>query len=793
MVGLRKSVIELFLSVRLWFINFYKSTNVNSSKNFFSNIFFNTFLIFFIYAFMIFIVFYVFRFDIKLSLSDYTFFSRIIYFLIILITLPLYSIYTIILYFYNFFLYSFLVNISDSFSDFNSYSYFKNIIGANNVYVSDFVLALSSSKESTSNEFTGFFGIFLFLYKFLYQLSESLVFSFTDFENISNFYNVIVLNLHLWYFNFFLDVFNNYLDYPLFILFGLMFCFTSFISLLTINYLGFYGVFILNLFSIFFFWISLMPYLFLILKNNNYYYISFGKWMYLNVNYKINFDFFVDNISLSFAFLTVTIAVFVYMYAFSYFRYEPLVDRLILLLNTFVISMVFLVFAGNTIMLFLGWEMIGLTSFFLINFWATRIGTLKAAFKAFSFNKVSDMTLFFAILLIFNLTYDFDILSIISQIHLYENFVLDFFFFRIGCVELIAFFLVCSAFIKSAQLGAHIWLPDSMEAPVPASALIHSATLVSAGIFLLLRFSTIFELNQFIMLLIGVVGSLTAFYGGLVSAYQSDTKRVLAYSTISHCGFLMVIYTTGVIEFVLLYLYVHGFFKAAVFLSVGNINRFSKNNQDFKKMGQYYKYLPFDCLISFIGLINLCGLPFTFGFYIKHLLFVGLNVNSLIYYFVLANCLIGALTGLFYSYRLYYNVFFDIKKSKKMLYVHTLENNLNSKFYSNINFAAYIAIFCLMFVSYVIILYCVYIYLSSELNFSNFGNYFIYTSFMDNLNSSSNFLLNLSIINWIVIFLGIAIIFTPWRSIFIRSNYIDSYFYFVTFCLWFFIFYFFIF
>jgi hypothetical protein len=146
---------------------------------------------------MIFIVFYVFRFDIKLSLSDYTFFSRIIYFLIILITLPLYSIYTIILYFYNFFLYSFLVNISDSFSDFNSYSYFKNIIGANNVYVSDFVLALSSSKESTSNEFTGFFGIFLFLYKFLYQLSESLVFSFTDFENISNFYNVIVLNLHL--------------------------------------------------------------------------------------------------------------------------------------------------------------------------------------------------------------------------------------------------------------------------------------------------------------------------------------------------------------------------------------------------------------------------------------------------------------------------------------------------------------------------------------------------------------------------------------------------------------------
>jgi NADH:ubiquinone oxidoreductase subunit 5 (subunit L)/multisubunit Na+/H+ antiporter MnhA subunit len=133
----------------------------------------------------------------------------------------------------------------------------------------------------------------------------------------------------------------------------------------------------------------------------------------------------------------------------------------------------------------------------------------------------------------------------------------------------------------------------------------------------------------------------------------------------------MVVYITGVVEYVLLYLYVHGFFKAAIFMSVGNVNRFSRNNQDFKKMGNYYKFLPFDCLMCFIGLINLSGLPFTLGFYIKHLLFVGLTGNTLIYYFILTNCLFGAFTGLFYSYRLFYNVFFDYKKAKKN-YIHKL-------------------------------------------------------------------------------------------------------------------------
>lgn len=560
--------------------------------------------------------------------------------------------------------------------------------------------------------------------------------------------------------------------------------------MLALSYLGLYGAFILNFISLTLFWLSMIPYVLNIFKYNMYYYINVGKWMYLNTNYRVNFDFFIDSISLSFAFLTISIAIFVYAYTFSYFRYEPLTDRLFLFLNTFIISMVFLVFSGNFVMLFLGWEMIGLTSFFLINFWMTKVSTLKAAFKAFSFNKFSDLFLLFAIILVFNLTYTLDIPTIISEIHIYEYTVINF-VVEINYLELISLFLLGAAFIKSAQFGAHIWLPDSMEAPVPASALIHSATLVSAGIYLLLRFTVIFELSKSAISLIAVIGSLTAFYGGLVSMYQSDTKRILAYSTISHCGFLMVLYTTGVIEYVILYLYVHGFFKATVFLSVGNVIRFCKNNQDFKRMGLLYRYLPFDCFASFICLINLSGLPLTFGFYIKHLLFVGLYSNFILYNFVLVNCLLGALTGLFYSYRLFYNVFFDTKKAKKKQYLASSVKNkvLNSKFHSNTTLAASLSVLGLVVIAYIINIALIYVYTSKEYNFSEFSSYSVIISFTQHFMSTWSFLVNVSLINWVVVLVITSIIFTPWRYTFIRSGYIDSFFKLILFSFLFYIFY----
>jgi NADH:ubiquinone oxidoreductase subunit 5 (subunit L)/multisubunit Na+/H+ antiporter MnhA subunit len=249
---------------------------------------------------------------------------------------------------------------------------------------------------------------------------------------------------------------SNYLDYPIFIFFGGLFLSSSLVSLLCINFLGFYGIYVLNFYVLIFFWLSFLPYIEYIVKDNGYYYINFGRWMYLNSNYKIFFDFYVDNISLSFSFLTLTIAIFVYNFTFAYFRYEPLVDRLIVLLNLFIISMVFLVSSGNLVSLFLGWEMIGLTSFFLINFWVGRIGTLKAAFKAYSFNKISDLFLLFGIFLVFNVYFSLDIITLLNQAPLFLFQKLNIFVFEISYNDLICFFFLVCAFIKSAQFGAHI-------------------------------------------------------------------------------------------------------------------------------------------------------------------------------------------------------------------------------------------------------------------------------------------------------------------------------------------------
>jgi len=598
--------------------------------------------------------------------------------------------------------------------------------------------------------------------------------------------------LSIFYFNPLLGVSNlvyNYLDFPVFFYFGVFFFLTTILSFLFFNYLGLYGVFCLNLLSLSLFWVSLLFYFNAILLNNMTYKVFLGKWFYLNINYLVNFDFLIDKVSFSFMFLTVSIALFVYIYAFSYFRYEPLVERLLLFLCSFVLSMVFLVTSGNFIMMFLGWELIGLTSFFLINFWVTRVGTLKAAFKAFVFNKVSDLFFFFFILLVFNLFYDLDVLTFNSQLAKYSNFTIFVFNFEINFIEISSFLLMFCAFIKSAQIGAHIWLPDSMEAPVPASALIHSATLVSAGIFLILRFHPLIELSTYCLFIIPLVGSITAIYGGLVAAFQSDIKRILAYSTISHCGFLMVISMLYSTEFTIFYLYVHGFFKATVFLNVGNVIRFSKNYQDFRRMGGFYKYLPFDCFMSFLCLFNLAGLPFSLGFFMKHFFFLIFTQNFYLFLYIYLNVFFGALFGLFYSYRLFYNVFFDFKKGRKAIYLQTNNSKLNSQFFSNSSLASNCAILSLFIVAYLVIIYLYVTILDLSNNFSDYDNMLINNTFFLKNNLNLNVFYNSSFINWIVIILINIIIFSSFRARLNEETKFLSFFEFIVFIIFFYFFY----
>ena len=472
------------------------------------------------------------------------------------------------------------------------------------------------------------------------------------------------------------------------------YCVTVIFSFFFLNFSGLYGVFALCVFPAVVFWVSLCINMQFFLLKNGVFYVDLFKWFKLNGLLEIQFELIIDVISFSFMFLTTTIAIFVNIFTFSYFRYEPNVERLLLLLNAFVLSMLFLVISGNLVLLFFGWEMIGLTSFLLINFWSTRVGTLKSAFKAYTFNKVSDVSFFFAVLLVY---YSFNELSFVKLdylVFLYNDYTISA-IYDIRAIELISFFFLTAAFIKSAQVGFHVWLPDSMEAPVPASALIHSATLVSAGIFLSLRLQPLFELSIYFHTVVPIIGALTAFIGGFCAFFQTDLKRVLAYSTISHCGFLFFLTCFNCTEYTLIYLHVHGFFKASAFLCVGNVIRFSKNFQDIRRMGLFWKFLPFELYMLSFCLLNLSGLPFFFGFLIKHLLFLSFDfffVNLLAFSLVL----LAAFSGIFYSFRIFFYVFFDSKKARSSVYYNYIGRPTRSSWYANSTLGGTLSISCLV-------------------------------------------------------------------------------------------------
>lgn len=555
--------------------------------------------------------------------------------------------------------------------------------------------------------------------------------------------------------------------------FGSLVFLLSLVALAAPNYFGLYGAFILTIIPLFFAWFYSVLSLINIYSNSEVILINGFKWFYLPGTAQINFDILLDKLSITYTALILSIGLCVLTYTFSYFRYEPHVERLFLFINLFMTSMCILVIGGNLFVLFLGWELIGLTSFFLINFWSTKIATLKAAFKAFLFNKISDLGILIFIILNLLLIGEHNILVLNATFSNFIDYNVNILGFNISYPEFLAFFLMLSAFIKSAQFGFHIWLPDSMEAPVPASALIHSATLVSAGVFLLLRFSYLVELTSTVLYWIMLTSSLTAALGGIGACFQSDAKRILAYSTISHCGFLIFLSCFFNLEFVLLYLCVHGFFKALVFMCVGNVIRFARNYQDFRYMGGFYKFLPFETSMTLIGLINLGGLPFSFGFFIKH--YTLLTIFDFSNIFIKVNLLVGMFSGLVYSYRLYYYVFFDTKKAKKTIYITSSKKNLRSMYYSNTTLASNLAITMLLVISISII---VYMYLSFFF-FTNINNFTASWSF----NNKSIFLIQTSIenvnitstyINWFILFIGVSLILLKFRYQYYYSHLLDK-------------------
>lgn len=348
----------------------------------------------------------------------------------------------------------------------------------------------------------------------------------------------------------------------------------------------------------------------------------------------------LNDLSWAFSILVTIIGFATNIYLLNYFKGEARENHFIFWLNSFIFSMLLLLLSNNLFTLFLGWEGIGLTSFFLINFWNTRRATVKSSFKAFAFNTFSDLCLLFALVLLFSITGTDQLDSITAFFSLCESAPTS--------SVMASWALALCAAAKSVQLGGHIWLPDSMEAPVPASALIHSATLVSAGIYLILKFNIIFFLTELRSFLI-LWGGATALIGGLAAAAQTDMKKLLAYSTMSHCGFLWGLAAAGNAKICVLYLFLHGLFKAGTFFAAGNIIQLA-GTQDLRWMRNNHN-VPGDLLLLLITSANLCGLPLSLGYFYKAQTFISLGSGSLSPLAV-SSYLLAMLTSIVYFYRL---------------------------------------------------------------------------------------------------------------------------------------------
>ena len=392
--------------------------------------------------------------------------------------------------------------------------------------------------------------------------------------------------------------------------------------------------------------------------------INLGDWFKIGV-LRVEWLFVFDSITSIMIFLVVLISLFVHLYSIDYMSHDPHVIRFLSYLSLFTFFMLMLVTAGNYVQLFLGWEGVGLSSYLLINFWYTRVQANKSAMKAIIVNRFGDFGIYFALLLMFFFFKSFDFGIVFAMIPFFQNTHIMFMNHSFNSIDLISFFLFAGAIGKSAQLGLHTWLPDAMEGPTPVSALIHAATMVTAGVFVVIRSSPILEFSNFTLFLISTIGGLTAFFAGTAGLVQNDIKKVIAYSTCSQLGYMFLACGLSNYSIAFFHLFNHGFFKALLFLGAGSIIHSLLDEQDMRKMGGMLILLPITYTIIVVGSLSLTGFPFLAGFYSKEVIleiaFVKYGVNSFFLYWL---GVFSAFITSFYSFRLLYLVFLSGANSR---------------------------------------------------------------------------------------------------------------------------------
>jgi NADH-quinone oxidoreductase subunit L len=377
---------------------------------------------------------------------------------------------------------------------------------------------------------------------------------------------------------------------------------------------------------------------------------------------KLEIGFLIDSLTATMMVVVTFVSLMVHVYTIGYMADDPGYQRFFAYISLFTFSMLMLVMSNNFLQLFFGWEAVGLVSYLLIGFWYTRPTAISANLKAFLVNRVGDFGFLLGIGLVFAYFGSLDYATVFkaapaqaaATIQIWPG--ADWLLLTVICICLFV-----GAMGKSAQFPLHVWLPDSMEGPTPISALIHAATMVTAGIFMVARMSPLFELSDTALSVVLVIGAITAFFMGLLGIVQNDIKRVVAYSTLSQLGYMTVALGASAYSVAIFHLMTHAFFKALLFLAAGSVIIGMHHDQDIRHMGGLRKYMPLTWITSLIGSLALVGMPFFAGFYSKDSIILATEAAwkagqpgaGIAYWAVL----VGVFVTAFYSFRMYFLVF----------------------------------------------------------------------------------------------------------------------------------------
>jgi NADH-ubiquinone oxidoreductase chain 5 len=399
-------------------------------------------------------------------------------------------------------------------------------------------------------------------------------------------------------------------------------------------------------------------------------YMTTITWMDSEM-FHCSWGFLFDSLTVTMLIVVTGVSSLVHLYSTEYMNGDPHLPRFMSYLSLFTFFMLILVTGDNFIQMFVGWEGVGLCSYLLINFWFARLQANKAAIKAMMMNRVGDFGLALGIMGIFLVFQSVDYATVFALAPSMVGENMTFLNIEFNAFNLICILLFVGSVGKSAQLGLHTWLPDAMEGPTPVSALIHAATMVTAGVFLLARCSPLFELAPTALIVVTCVGAMTAFFAATTGLLQNDLKRVIAYSTCSQLGYM--VFACGISSYPVgvFHLANHAFFKALLFLSAGSVIHAMADEQDMRKMGGLQKLLPFTYAMFVIGSLALMGFPFLTGFYSKdvilELAYAKYTVSS---HFAHWLGTLSAFFTAFYSFRLLYLTFLSNPNGPKNVIAH---------------------------------------------------------------------------------------------------------------------------